>query len=267
MTMAIGFLCTDGVVIGADRQITGANYTFPDCKILGFNWENGAGAWAFSGNFDLQKEFAHEVYSVFKFGETIQEEEVPKKWRECLDAVQFSQDDPLLTIFGFLTSAGVPRLFMSNREKRVLPVGRAEVIGYGDSPLARSLLGGYYDVSFAPTAEQAHYYAIEFISQAKKYDGQYVGGGTDVFAVKRSPLPSGSLVTVLDAGRTAEWEQRIELARYWMNIFFNEMIDVNGNMTNIARFQTRMEEFRKWVGGSPIPWPKPSDSQKSGDRQ
>lgn len=145
--MAVGFVCADGVVIGSDRQITARNYTFPDCKILPITWENGAGIWAFSGTFDLQKLFASEVWSRFSLDQTIQEHEVSPKWKQCLDALDFTENDQLTTLFGYLTSAGTPKLLMSTPEKRVLPVARAEVIGYADSPLSRSLLGRYFSDS------------------------------------------------------------------------------------------------------------------------
>lgn len=58
-----------------------------------------------------------------------------------------------------------------------------EVIGYADSPLARSLLGRFKNLPHV-SVQQARIYAVDFISQAKKYDGQYVGGDINLYSIE-----------------------------------------------------------------------------------
>ncbi|MGA3333597.1 MAG: hypothetical protein ABSC62_05475 [Terracidiphilus sp.] len=257
MTMAVGFLRPDGVVIGADRQITGANYTFPERKIESFHWQNGAGVLAYSGDRDVFRDFLANMYGAFGQNVTRQENEVRPLIKQCLDALHLKKNDVFLTLFGYLLRDRPPRLVLSNSRQRVVSAGLCEVIGYGDSPLSRSFLGRYLDVPLIGGIKQASIYAVDFISQAKRYDGQYVGDGIDVFSIDRSGVDGTESVHVLDAGRTGQWENRIATARYWLDVFFNELSNTENPMINVEMFKQRMGDFRQWAGGDPIPWSAP----------
>jgi hypothetical protein len=64
MTMSVGFLCSDGVVIGADRQVTkiSSGYTFEEQK-LGVLSVNGVvrHIWSYAGNADTAKKLARQL--------------------------------------------------------------------------------------------------------------------------------------------------------------------------------------------------------------
>jgi hypothetical protein len=113
------------------------------------------------------------------------------------------------------------------------------------------------DVPLIGGIKQASIYAVDFISQAKRYDGQYVGDGIDVFSIDRSGVDGTESVHVLDAGRTGQWENRIATARYWLDVFFNELSNTENPMINVEMFKQRMGDFRQWAGGDPIPWSAP----------
>jgi hypothetical protein len=264
MTMAVGFVCHEGVVIGADRQITGSSYTFPERKVFTWAWGNGYGIYAYSGTRDINVQFGSEVGSVFDANVDIEREDVPRLWKKCIDSLSLKRNEAFLTLFGFiLKDSKRPTLLISNMERRVVPTGQAEVIGYGDSPLARSLLGRLKNVGGQLlTVQQARVYAVDFISQAKKYDGQYVGDGIDVFSLDHSGDGGSLCGRVLDAGQTGDWEQNIDSAHYWCDVFFRELINSQSEMINLNLFMERMQQFRHWTGGAPIPsvsWPKRSD--------
>jgi hypothetical protein len=244
--MAVGFVCRDGVVIGADRQITGANYTFPECKLLSLSWKNGYGIFAYSGDYDTYQNFTKEIWARFTPEESFQRELIPDLIKQSLGALALQKKETLLILFGvMLDSDPFPRLYVSTTKLRVVEVHECDVIGYGDSPLARSLLGRFKDVPHRITVHQARIYAVDFISQAKKYDGQFVGDGIDVFSIDKSGPGGATCVRVLDAGQTGDWEQRIRLIHYWTDVLFSKLTDKD-NPVSVEQFNERMNQFRDW---------------------
>jgi len=138
--MCIGFLCRDGVVIGADRQVTGQHYTFPECKIIYLHWKNGTGILGYSGNRDTYLNFCGEIGARLATDAVLDEAALKKLLRDCMDA-SLQKKEEFYTLFGFCLDGESPAMVMTTAAKRVVDVADCEVIGYGDSPLSRSLLG------------------------------------------------------------------------------------------------------------------------------
>ena len=246
VTMAVGFACKDGIVIGADRQVTGRNYTFPECKLDSIKWANGHGIYAYSGDHDTYKVSQKEVWTRFVAPSTnLSHEDVERTLKECLQA-SLGAKESFFTLFGYWIEGMFPTLLMSIGTKRVTIVKECEVIGYGDSPLARHLLGRFRDVPHYVTVHQARIYAVSFIAEAKKYDGQYVGGGTDVFSVDKSGDSGNRCVRILDAGQTGEWEKQIGLVNYWWDVLFSKLTDKD-NRVAAEQFDERIKQFRAWA--------------------
>ncbi len=243
VTMAIGFLCRDGVVIGADRQITGNHYTFPECKIITFRWANGEGILAYSGNRDTFIAFAAELATRVTNDLHMQIQDVKQLLKDCLEAT-LQKKEIFMTIFGFWID-NQPWMIMSNSTRRVIDVPGCEVIGYGDSALARSLLGRMRSsVHIQVSVQQARIYAVDFISQAKKYDGEFVGGGTDVYSITYDE--QGQRTTyVMDPAGTSTWEQEIELMHYWQDALFGNLTDADRPLY-LDQFMERLRRFRAW---------------------
>ncbi len=244
MTMAVGFLCRDGVVIGADRQVTGQNYTFPECKLSTVKWKNGHGIMAYSGNHDTYRDLEPEMHARFTPATTITRSGVKPLLKDALAAV-LKKKEEFYTLFGFMVDNEFQCLLQSIKTDRIVEVDEVEVIGYGDSPLARFLLGTFKDVPHGVSVHQARIYAVYFISQAKKYDGQFVGGPIDVYSVDTSGQSGERCVRVLDAGRTPQWEEQTNLIRYWMDVLFSKLTDKD-NPVSVEQFNERMNQFRDW---------------------
>lgn len=243
--MAVGFLCKDGIVIGADRQVTGQNYTFPECKLSTVNWKNGRGIMAYSGNHDTYRDLEPEIHARFNRSVTIGREEVKPLLKDALSAVLRKKEE-FYTLFGFMVEGEFQSLLQSIKTDRVVDVDECEVIGYGDSPLARFLLGTFKDVPHGVSVHQARIYAVYFISQAKKYDGQFVGGGIDVYSVDKSGQEGSLCTRILDAGQSGRYEEQTNLVRYWMDVLFSKLTD-NESKVSMDQFMERIEQFRKWA--------------------
>jgi hypothetical protein len=247
MTMAVGFLCSDGLVIGADRQITGANYTFPEEKIISFSWANGRAILAYSGERDTFMNLAREIGTQFLDNVTLTEIGARNLFKQCIDTT-LHKKETFLVLFGFwIDGQDFPCLIVHNSARRLVDVMVSEVIGYGDSPLTRSLLGRFHNTSIRKvTVHQARIYAVDFISQAKKYDGQYVGDGIDVYSIVRRK-DDGKIITLsLDPGQTQQWEKEIEHVHFWLDILFRHVIHEDRN-PNVDQFAEKIRKFREWA--------------------
>jgi hypothetical protein len=251
MTMAIGFLCRDGVVIGADRQVTGRNYTFPECKISGVKWKNGRSIYGYSGNRDTHTEFEVQLVSRFTPDTEIDDAGVKSLLRETLTATGLAKREQFFVLFGYaMDNSAWPCLLQTSGSSRVVPIDEIEVIGYADSPLARYLLGTFKDVPHSVTVHQARIYAAYFIAQARRYDGQFVGDGIDIYSIDQSDR-QGWRTYVSPSPSTEGIVQEASLIRYWMDVLFSMATDKENPM-RLDQFKERLKAFRQSCGGEPV---------------
>lgn len=251
MTMAVGFLCRDGVVIGADRQVTNqaSGYTFPECKIVSFKWGNGHGILAYAGSRDTFMILSREIGLRISDDPILHDSETRQL---LIDSVKASagKKEQFCTLFGYwLDAENSPRLVMSVPGLRLVDVPECEVIGYGDSPLSRFLLGRFRDVPHLVTVPQARIYAVAFIAEAKKYDGEFVGGPIDVYSIDMSGQNGERSVRVLDAGQTGNWEEQIGLMAYKTDVAFSYLTDKTVPIEEAIKLYTEaVKRFRSWMG-------------------
>jgi hypothetical protein len=238
--MCVGFLCHDGVVIGADRQVTNQNYTFPECKLITVCWKNGSGILGYSGERDAFSNFCSELVTRVAEDAVFSRADLKRLLKDCLKAT-LRKKEIFLTLFGFCLDREFPTMLVSNSAKRVVDAMDCEIIGYSDSPLSRSLLGRLRQATqIKLSVHQARIYAVDFVSQAKKYDGQYVGGGIDVVSVDRGSRS----ITVCDPTYTKVWEDEIAAMHNWQDILFNRIADKQYPVS-MDQFMERLRAFRK----------------------
>jgi 20S proteasome alpha/beta subunit len=250
MTIGVGFLCSDGVVIGADRQLTGAGYTFPECKMHMLKWKNGRAIWTYSGLHDTAREFIKEIESrFFKVNAEIPESQVRPLLSECLEAC-VQKRDGFQTLFGYWIEGERQKLLVS-KQKRILDAGKCEIIGWGNSSLSRYLRDGYMTSLARGSVTQALVYAVHFISQAEKFNGEFCGGGTDVFLINDK-----NETRVLDAGAAPALEQKISSMQHHLSYLFANLSDAQYSDEIIDQclnnFRTGpVARFREWITEKP----------------
>ena len=83
----------------------------------------------------------------------------------------------------------------------VLEIERCEIIGTADSPLSRYFRGLVINIH-AVNIRQASVIAAYMIAQAKKYEGAYCGGPTDIYFLYSSGY-IGQLTNI------QSWEHRL----------------------------------------------------------
>lgn len=189
MTLCVGFQCRDGLVLAADRQVTfPQSHTFQECKLHTLRWKNGRALWGFAANnVDTSKTVWVELEKYFTPSVLISREGIADALGEVLRrSLKGKRKEQFLMLFGTWTEGEHKALFLCNGVD-VIYGDRCEVIGWGDSALSRFWRGIFLN-TFSFTVDQASLVAIYMVSQEKKYNGQYVGGDTDVYILDS---PSG----------------------------------------------------------------------------
>jgi len=183
MTIGVGFLCRDGIVIGSDRQMTVQDsHTFTQEKTDSFSTEQGLVAWTYAGMGDTGKLFRDQIRE--RFASTVDRSRlsVTAYMQDVLKRVT-KKEEPFYTLLGFCPSGGDGHFLLMSNGTDVVNVDRSEIIGGGDSSLLRFLRQLYLYFPFTPTLTQGAYSAVYSISQAAKFEGQWCGGGIDVWAI------------------------------------------------------------------------------------
>jgi hypothetical protein len=212
MTMGVGFVCEDGVVISADRQLKSLNnFTYPECRLNGHKWVKGRAIWAYSGIADTAKRLHFELSKDDCFGQFSEVSE----WSDVSERLDvalkrcLARKEVFQTLFAaWIEGARLPYLFLANGT-RIIGVERCEVIGTADSQLTRFLRGMFLSFPSYPTIQQAINWAVYFILAAKTYDGQFVGNGTDVWFID-----SNRQTHVMDPAWTEPWEKELRIMEF-----------------------------------------------------
>lgn len=242
MTIAVGFACQDGIVIAADRQVTGTGYTYQDCKLRAHRWKNGMAIWGFSGDVDTQKLIWQDIEKTFSRDAVIGKEEIQATLSQIV-ASHMRKKEEFYLIFGTFVD-GKRALFIASKA-RVTFGDRCEVIGWGDSPLSRYLRGLFIRYGQMPTIRTAAVKAIDFIRQAKNYDGQYVGGDTDVYMLNSTD----NTMLAIHPTYARELERDLELVEIHRESLLRDLLDPDGNQQSIAQSSAHLSKFTSVLQG------------------
>ncbi len=109
--------------------------------------------------------------------------------------------------------------------------------------------------------QQARIYAVDFVSQAKKYDGEYVGGDINVYSIEDHncgqlwPAVDGGTAIVREGRRTRmittgmdTWEREISRINSAFDEFFRALTDPN-EQPSLSSLSGWAKIFRSWSTG------------------
>lgn len=214
MTIGVGFVCGDGIVIGADRKVTNPDeYTFEEQKVHAIAWENGAAIWSYSGSPDTAKNVRASLLDRFAAHSVVLRKDIKRQVQDALRA-HLGKSERFSILFGAQTKNEPHLLFMANADKSA-DVDKCEIIGGGDSSLSRYLRGLVLNLPFLPLIPQAIVAATYIIQQAKRYDGHYCGGPTDVYS-----LDFEGSTHVTDEWQTERWEKDLQRLEFETAVLF-----------------------------------------------
>ena len=243
MTMCMGFACGNGLVIAADRQQTFPDgHTFHEIKVYPLKWKNGRAIWGYAAdNSDTSKIIRETLGQRFSLEKAINRTEIKTVLTEILCGT-LRAEEQFHMLFGGWTE-GEHRVLLRANGTDVVYADRCEVIGSGDSSLSRFWRGLFLEMPLNPSIWQASVAAIYFIMQAKKYDGQFVGGGTDILVMADSPSNN---LRVFSPELSERWEKRLELAEREMVRFLTSITFAEGITNTVEErllFDTTLESF------------------------
>jgi hypothetical protein len=215
MTIGGGVVCADGIVIGADRRVTNLEqYTFEEEKVHAIAWQNGAAIWTYAGNADTVKNLRSEIQSRFAPYSVIGRSELKERLQGSLRAC-LKKGQRFAVLFGAQTQGERNVLLVANGTDNPMEVQKCEIIGTGDSSLSRYLRGIFLSLPFPPMMPQAIVNATYLIQQAKRYDGEYCGGETDVYT-----LDFAGNTRVIDQWQTERWGKHLQLLEFETAVLF-----------------------------------------------
>jgi hypothetical protein len=218
MTMAAGFVCRDGLVIAADRQFTSDIHTYQELKLSELRWKNGLAIWGYAGSPKRARHVSEELAKLFNRDTTVMREVIESALTLAVQGIP--KKEFFGTLFGAWTE-GEEKILLSSSGSEVTIVPRCEVIGWGDSPLARYLRGLYLRMGQV-SVWQASILGMYFILQGKTYDGKYVGGPTDVFIIDKNRKRQE-----IGVGSSRVWETALEAMEQQLVTLFSVFTDAD----------------------------------------
>jgi 20S proteasome alpha/beta subunit len=209
MTIGVGFLCTDGVVLCADRQLT---------SNTGFKYEERKIFWTHSDFCTLIFGYAGETYGAQvmfrKVREDLQETAIKAKGRFSADKSRNALEKifkdrnskGLETLIGIRLQHSPPYLVKTWGNKVV--DGLSEYIGAGDSSALRYLCS--FLIHDQPNVEQATILGSYIVSVANRYIDR-CGGGPDVTILHEKGMVTEATGWIFpnQKDRFAHYEQEI----------------------------------------------------------
>jgi hypothetical protein len=232
MTIALGFLCPDGIVLGADTQLTAeGSHKGYECKLFPHQFPKWSAVVTYAGSPDFVKAFNGRLH--------VEMENAAQQW-ELTPSVVHDVVIEILRLFSLEESANtellcgftlpnVSTFILKTKGTLVSEVHGHAYIGAGDSSVVRYLLPLLTRHGVNASAQQAALVGTYIIRVAKMYvDG--CGGDTDMVILR----PSGTLQA--GSGQTTNAEQHQGMIEY----FVSDVMSVLALGMNESEFESRL---------------------------
>lgn len=188
MTIGIGFLCDDGIVLCSDTQVTWERFhKYYEHKIQTHSGDGWLVSYTYSGNPSVMRMFDGKFHdAIARFAPPLDAPTIQNLIETVLSLLDVLDNEPnaLCMLCGIVISGKEMRL-VHTEGKVVSTVDRHHFIGAGDSSVLRYLVPTLTQKSDGWVAWQAVNVGVYLTLQAKRYvDG--CGGDTDVMILKRN---------------------------------------------------------------------------------
>jgi 20S proteasome alpha/beta subunit len=242
MTIGIGFLCDDGIVLCSDNQITYEDsHKFYQCKLDSYISEGCQVVFTYAGSPDFMKSF----YGKFRdhVQQTSQSVVTARKVQDAIETVLYLFDTPDAQGTSIIAGVVVPdsemKLFRTNG-RIVGEVSNYDYVGIGDSSLLRYLRPIIAGTTIK-SVHQALSVGVYLVYAAKRYiDG--CGGDTDAMVLR----PTGTIET--RSSSTSNIEQSLGmieiLASKAAESFFDGSQDQKEFEERVARLCRKLKDER-----------------------
>lgn len=200
VTIGVGFTCQQGIVLGADTQITCDGFhKYYEHKIYSKQTSAASVAFTFSGDPGLMKSFCDRFFDALDSARELKSIEI-EQWISGIlgemEEVKATADLSMLA--GIVLPSKEFRLLRTDAKKVYrIPSG---FIGVGDSSLIRYLMALLTQSAYPFSLRQAELLSFYIVQQAKNWiDG--CGGETDVLFLRSDGRiePSGKIPSGVEA--------------------------------------------------------------------
>jgi 20S proteasome alpha/beta subunit len=188
LTISIGFCAEDGIVLGADREVTSSfNSKYERKKVFSYLAHGWAMGITYAGYCDVF-EIAHEkvkalFHSIRKQSPTF--ETLMGLVEDVLRDIKKERRSEMKLSMLLAPSIGSEIRLYASEDAEISPAGSWKVLGYGDTPLTHFLVATLRDSSRDRfDSYEALLLAAYVVVQANKYT-QYCSGGPDLLIVKK----------------------------------------------------------------------------------
>jgi len=135
MTIGVGFLCPDGIVLCSDRLHSGQGYKFQQSKIFSIQRQDYSFIFSFAGDPDSARMMFEKTRDAMRMVTVQRDESVKDVVKQTLEKVfSHKQANGLQTLIGVKTKEDY--FLIKTIEKKVVE-GSTEYIGCGDSSVLR----------------------------------------------------------------------------------------------------------------------------------
>lgn len=245
MTIGIGFLCEDGIVLCADNQITWPeSHKYYECKLYPHGTAGWTVAMTFSGSPELMKSFNGKLrdsmalmpapYTVSRIQDNVE---------TILSFFDVLKDDPMqLSLLCGIVIPGKEFRLLKTEGWIVREVSRFEYVGVGDSSVLR-YLSPFLTQTRGYTISQAFNLGIYLTLQARRYI-EGCGGETDAIVLKSN----GRLTNFRGPHHV---EQKLLLLEHFLNRaatdFFDDRSTEEEFKDSVERLTKALKEYRPEV--------------------
>ncbi len=174
MTVAIGFQCSDGVLLGADTEISyGQTGKSQESKIhILSEWGKGQGcACVYAGDVDFMKKVLPSLEGVARSKGGKLARRLEREWLSIhkKSRVRFKKGEefPFIQMMFAIAARSGPKLYLA-RGDIFRPESEYEALGVGRD-VARAFVGPFYPEGRKPTLLEASFLATGGLKQAKDY--------------------------------------------------------------------------------------------------
>lgn len=245
MTIGVGFLCADGIVLCADAQMTAADsHKYYECKIYTRRESQATAAFTFAGNPSLMKAF----YA--KFVQAMGAIAAPATADQLQDAIEtvLSMMDTLdadrqgLYMLCGIAAAQRELRLLKTEAKLVSPVAHFDYVGIGDSSLLRYL--SFMTMSRPLTSTRQAYVLGTYLVMAAKRNIDGCGGDTNALI-----LQSHGTFEMNGAQQTDTVEQNLLMSEYFAraasSAFFDTATTEEQFDSHLERLSRNLKDFRR----------------------
>lgn len=195
MSISIATVCTDGLVVCADREISGYGFKFYECKLskISLDADSRALVLAYVGSSDTMKVIVQDLRNRIE-GKHKSREEIEAALQETVNASlpqkPEGDEEHHAMLCGFCADENF--VLLKTWDRKISPVSAWDCVGVGDSALTRYLGAIFLGTQIHLPVFRAVPICNYMIAQAKKYV-QGCGGETDLFVMD----PSGKVTEQL----------------------------------------------------------------------